>query len=429
METINQQQIDNKKRRSAEAKNRSWKNFFAKAGGTTIASFEKANQNDQQRRVTLGIVVLVVILFTSLVQSIGWTVPFGPIGLIVGPFWFCIFFYFERMLLQQMDNDKAHWLSDTWLRGERELNATKRSIQIRWLIARFVMILVTSFFASEMLQVMIFKPEIMAEIKTRKETEIKRIGDSLDIQRAAVLDMVLEKQNVRDSAQAELTAYINRYDAKISEVSDSINSWNAKLPYEVRGEGGISGKYGDGPVAKSIRETIRMYEGMRDNWLISRDSAQVNSEPAHTLKKCEQDLESERAFAAKALARIDSTQAFEVRKVENRPMLGLAATISVLHDVASRDWTIWVIFAMFILVEIIPMVLKTVSKLDSFIHEEAKERLRVLKASDQEIKRLMTKAKSNGNGDRKKKEDGDDGKVIPLKRNGGKKTPARKKKK
>lgn len=353
------------------------KNFLITCGGTTIHSFEKTQKDDQQKRITFGIIVLVVAAVSGLLASVAWSIPMGPWGLLIGIPWFLIMLLLERAVLQQMDavaaNKRAKELSSNNDSSEKE----GKGVGVGWLLMRAVMILFICYFNSEMIRVIMFKPEIIAEIKLRQNDEVGAIVDSLSYVRADMKARVIEKENAVAEADQELANFVSSYEARISAIDDSLNYWNSKLVHEVKGPGGVSGITGDGPVAEAIRESVRNYEAQKWQLIAQRDSAKVTSVQSNSLRFAQMDLDSSRARTAREITLIDQQEKKLTDEVLARPVNGLSFMLQVLNDLASRSFLIWAVFFMFFFIEAIPVLLKFFSKNDSFIEERALEILQI----------------------------------------------------
>lgn len=354
--------------------------FFAACGGSTIATFKKINSDDKQKRITAGIVVFVIALVSAVLAGIAWSIPMGPGGILVGPFWFAIMLLLERSILQQMDVVSIRKLVKAWLEGNYNSHVEKGGgVGFGWLLLRFTMIFFICYFNSEMIRVIMFKPEITAEIKMRQDAETAAISDSLKHYKDSIANHVSKAENDLGQMQAELATLAQSYEDKISAIGDSINYWNSMLPHEIKGPGGVSGRTGDGSVAKGIREVIANYEKSRNNLILERNAAKTESVAAQSVSVYTDELEKTRKKAKQDLAEVDAAEKALIQKVLDRPVNGLAFMLEVLNDIAGRNPIIWAVFFMFFFIEAIPVLLKFFSKSDSFIYERALEHIELMK--------------------------------------------------
>lgn len=357
--------------------------FFAACGGSTIATLEKSSADDQQKRITAGIVVVIVAAVSAVLASVAWSIPMGPAGYLVGIPWFLIMLFLERSILQQMDVVAYQKLAQQWLEGNFKARAGERSaVGFGWLITRFLMIFFICYFNSEMVRVVMFQPEIIAEIKIRQDAELQSIADSISVIRKDLVAEVSQYETAVEDAQQDLMLLMAEYDAQISAVNDSLTMLNAKLPHEVRGDrSSISGIAGDGPVARSIRESIASFQQQKASLISERNEARVSSAQARNLSFAEGELADAREAAVIVDAELDDIEKALVQKVIDRPVNGLSFMLDVLNDIASRNMIIWAVFFMFFFIEAIPVLLKFFSKTDSFIHYRALEHLDLMKES------------------------------------------------
>lgn len=363
------------------------KKFFVSCGGATLATFSKTNLDDQQKRTRNGMVVFVVATTSAIIASIAWAVPMGTPGYTVGLIWFAVMLGLEVSILQQMDYVAAYNLVQKWMKGDFHSDKDA-SVGVSWLLTRFLMIFFICYFNSEMIRVIMFKPEIVSEIKLRQDKETSAIIDSLHNQKVAVKKQVEKKEDDYQKSNDNLETFITSYDQKISTIDDSLNYWNSKLIYEVKGPGGVSGIVGDGPTAKTIRESIARYGVMKTNLIAERDSAKTQSVASNSVSIADRELKEARVRAKEQLADIDSMQKKLVQQVLDRPVNGLYFMVSVLNDIASRSFLIWAVFFMFFFIEGIPVLLKFFSKNDSFIHQKALEIMKDMKETSEEASKL-----------------------------------------
>lgn len=270
-----------------------------------------------------------------------------------------------------------------WMAGNFDPKAKSR-VGGWWLFFRLLMIFIISYFNSEMVRVIMFRPEIVAEIKLRQDKETSAIIDSLQTQRVEVKKRLEKKEDALQKSNQNLEQLIAAYDEKITTIDDSLNYWNSKLVHEVKGPGGVSGITGDGPVSKAIRETISRYNEMKTALIAERDAAKTGSVASNSVNLSERELKDERDRAKEALAEIDTMQSKLIKQVMDRPVNGLSFMITVLNDIAKRNWLIWAVFGMFIFIESIPVLMKFFSDEDSFIHQRAKEYMQSLEQSIKE---------------------------------------------
>lgn len=345
------------------------------------------------KRINSGLVVVVIATISAFIAGAAWAIPLGPIGWLVGIPWFAVMLLLERSILQQMDAVAASNLAQNWLKGNFETTETKAAISIGWLAIRFTMILFICYFNSEMIRVIMFKPEIVAEIKLRQDAQTAHIVDSMSvIKKQAQTDLKNAQVNLA-GAQDNLNTLIMNYDEQIRSITDSINMLNAKLPYEVKGPGGISGNAGDGPVANSIRESIRAFESQKAQLLADRANATNGSAQATSLTFNKAQLDSAQKRATAELATIEKKEKELVEKIMARPVNGLAFMLEVLNDIAGRNLIIWAVFFLFFFIEGIPVLLKFFSKNDSFVHHRAIEYLELHKGSQERARAVIAAMK------------------------------------
>lgn len=374
--------------------------FFAACGGSTLAAFKKTLPDDKQKRITAGIVVFVVALVSAVLASVAWFIPMGPWGYLVGPFWFMIMLMLERSILQQMDVISVRKVAKAMKEGtfDHEHIEKNSSAGFGWLLLRFVMIFFICYFNSEMIRVIMFKPEITAEIKMRQDSETAAISDSLKHQKDSVANTVIKAEDALGKMQADLATLAQSYEEKITATDDSIKFWSSKLPYEIKGPGGVSGRAGDGSVAKGIRETISRYEALKENLIAERNAAKTESVAAQSVDVYTKELEKARVKAKADLADIDTAEQALIEKVLARPVNGLAFMLEVLNDIAGRNPIIWAVFFMFFFIEAIPVLLKFFSKSDSFVFERAIEHVQLIQNSNEraaDIRKRMQQTSNN----------------------------------
>ncbi len=348
------------------------RSFLAGCSGTTMASFDKTSPDDQQKRVRSGMVVFIIILTSSILASTAWSVPLGAPGYFVGIVWFAIMWGIEVSVLQQMDSVSFHLMAQKMM--ARDYSPEEKNRVGAWyVVLRLALILVICYFNSEMVRVIMFKPEIVAAIKVQQDKETSFIIDSLHNQKVEVKKKIEKKEDEYQKSNQNLEQLIVAYDQKITTIDDSLNYWNSKLVHEVKGPGGVSGITGDGPVSKAIRETINRYGAMKMELIAQRDSAKTQSVASNSVSIAERELKEERVRAKEAIADIDTMEKRLVQQVMDRPVNGLSFMISVLNDIAKRNWLIWAVFGMFFFIEAIPVLMKFFSKNDSFIQQRAIE--------------------------------------------------------
>lgn len=359
--------------------------FFAVCGGSTLHTLYKAKPDDQHKRINAGIVVVCIAAVSAILASIAWSIPMGPLGYIVGPIWFAIMLLLERSILQQMDVVASHKLAKQWLNGTFTIESQGRAhIGIGWLLMRFTMILFICYFNSEMVRIIMFKPEIVSEIKLRQDKETSHIVDSINLVKDSVRQTVVKSSLESKKSEQALTDYVESFNVRISAIDDSVALLQAKLPYEVKGPGGISGNPGDGPVAQSIRETILAFQSQRSELIAQRDSAKTSSVQAQSLRFSRAEADSARVHADSAIAQLSRKEAELKQQVMDRPVNGLAFMLSVLNDISGRNILIWAVFFMFFFIEGIPVLLKFFSPIDSFNHIRALEYLEMIKDSNKQ---------------------------------------------
>lgn len=374
--------------------------FFAACGGSTLATFKKTLPDDKQKRITAGIVVFVVALVSAVLASVAWAIPMGPWGYLVGPFWFMIMLMLERSILQQMDVISFRKVAKALLDGtfNQENIEKNSSAGFGWLMLRFTMIFFICYFNSEMIRVIMFKPEITAEIKMRQDAETAAISDSLKHQKDSVDAQVKKSEDDLGQMQASLADLASSYEDKITAVDDSIKFWSSKLPYEIKGPGGVSGITGEGPVAKGIRETISRYQALKESLISERNAAKTESVAAQSVEVYTEELKKIRQKAKEDLTEINIAEQALIEKVLARPVNGLAFMLEVLNDIAGRNPIIWAVFFMFFFIEAIPVLLKFFSKSDSFVFERAIEHVELIQRSNERAADIRERmAQSNNN--------------------------------
>ena len=369
-----------------------FKNFIVRLSGSTKSTYDQASPDDQQKRFNYGLVVFVIVIVSSFIASIAWAIPMGTAGLIVGLPWFAIMAGIEMLILYQMDTDAVHALVAGWLKsgGNIPANVTKKwYTSLGWLLIRFIMIGGVSYFNSEMIRVLMFKPEIVAEIKIRQNSETAHISDSLSSAKKKVETRIHKKEEALSKADENLTALILQYDQQIKAVEDSINYFNSKLVYEVKGPNGISGITGDGPVAKQIRQTIATYEKRKDQLIADRDLSKSESGQVNSLKLAQKELDSAQSRGKREIAELKLKEKELVEQVMSRPVNGLAFMLEVLNDIAGRNPIIWAVFFLFFFIECIPVLMKFVSKNDSYIHKRAIAHIENVRETTEEARRIV----------------------------------------
>jgi hypothetical protein len=354
-----------------------------------MATFEKTSPDDQQKRINAGIVVVVIAAASAILASIAWSIPMGMPGYLVGIIWFAIMLLLERAILQQMDAVAAGKLVQKYLKGDFKVDTKERGVGVGWLLLRFIMIIFICYFNSEMVRVVMFKPEIVAEIKVRQHAETAKIADSISAVRKSIKRKNFQADSTSTSAEKDLIALIDRYNGQITAISDSIAYLSAKLPHEVKGPGGISGKSGDGPVAKAIRQSIEMFQNQKAALVAERDSAKIGSAQANALAFARKQAVEDKLQTEAEVKELDKREQQLIDQVMDRPVNGLAFMLSVLNDISGRNMLIWAVFFMFFFIEAIPVLLKFFSKIDSFVYLRAMDQLEMMKDHNQRAANIV----------------------------------------
>lgn len=361
--------------------------FFVVSSGTTLASYHKALPDDQQKRRNQGIVVVAVAAISGLLAGLAWSIPMGWPGYFVSIPWFLIMLLLERVVLQEMDTVAAIKLAKEWMKGNFNYEDEKRgSVGIGWLLLRFIMIFFICYFNSEMVRIVLFRPEIVAEIKIRQDAETAKVSEAIKSERDSINGLIASKELAVKDAQKELAFLIEGYDEKINALDDSLNFWNSKYIYEVKGPGGLTGKAGNGPVSEAITRSIDEFEWLRNQTTMQRDSARRYSVQAGNLLFAEDELNFARKRAKEEIAFVEEREKALIKEIMDRPVNGLAFMLSVLNDISGRNIIIWAVFAMFFFFEGIPVLLKFFSKNDSYITERALQYMEKIKDSNEQAK-------------------------------------------
>lgn len=360
--------------------------YFAKCGGNTIPTLLMSAPDDREKRIRMGKVVFLITLVSGLIASVAWSIPMGIKGVVVGLPWFIVMLYLESMILQQMDDKVAQKKYQRWLNGDFSENNSRGTAGIGWLLMRVILVVGISYFNSEMVRILLFKPEIVAEIKLRQDSEAAHIADSLHKQELAIAAKIKQKEDEVTHAQEALGALIVDYRERIAKCDDSIDYWTAMLPREINGSGGLSKQRGDKFVANGIRETITRFQTQKQQLAAEMDKAGSESAEASTIGAFEKVLKDERKRGAYELAQIKKVKKELIQKILDRPANGLSFMLSVLNDISGRSTLIWMVFVIFFLIELIPVMLKFSSKSDSFNDIRAHEFLEREKDSNEKAR-------------------------------------------
>lgn len=367
-----------------------WDKIFIKCSGTILGgNFQKTTIDDQGKRRNTGILVFIIISTSACLASVSWSIPLGWKGIFVGPFWFMIMLFLERILLQQMDTNNYHNTANQWLAGNFDPSTMKSRPAIWIVIMRFVLIFFISYVNSEMVQVLMFKPEIVAETMLRQNKETAHIVDSLSAIRKVVDAKYNEKEKALSAAQANQNNLISNYDQRIAALDDSLTFWNSKYVYEVKGPNGVTGISGDGPVAKSIQKTIDRFTNMKIDLVAERDGAKSESSQMMSITMAQNELEQAKAVRKVEVDKIDKKQAELIKQIIDRPVNGLYYMLSVLSDISGRNPFIWFMFFLFFLIEAIPIIVKAMMKNDSYIYWCAVEYIEMRSATNELAKRAL----------------------------------------
>jgi hypothetical protein len=378
--------------------------FFVLNSGAVLDTYFKAKKSDQQRKFGLGLFVTIVALVSATVSSLAWSVPFGPAGLLVGPGWLCLMLFLERVVLQQIETQSMHAMVNKWLKKHPEL-AEKTSSGFEVFLKKFgliafrlCMIVGISYFSTEMMRVLMFKPEIVREIQFRQNKESQRVADSILLQRKVAQTKFEAKEKSVATAQNTYGSLIADFDTRIAALGDSITAWRTKLPYEVNGEkGGISGQKGDGPHAKAIRETIQGFTDAQTALIEQENAAKTGSAQFNAIGISQKEVDRARTELKDELATLDRRQAELIERIKARPENGLMFMLSVLKDLSTKNPVVVAVFWLFILIESAPVLLKSMAKDDSYIaagaieiFEDLKDSLEISQGIAKKIKIIET---------------------------------------
>ena len=233
------------------------------------------------------------------------------------------------------------------------------------------MIFFISYFNSEMVRVILFKPEIVAEIKSRQDKDVSKIIDSISVLRDSA-------QMRFDQKEFSFSRTKSLLDQKIRDCDDSIAQITSDHVYEVSGRGGITHRAGNGSVAKSMEEASERFKELKASLIRQSSVSKDTSGQVSALGLAQQERNDARILLGQKNAELDSVQEKIVKRYLDRPVNGLSFMLSVLNDLASRDWLIWTVFAMFFFIEAIPVLIKFTSTIDSFIFERANESVEMI---------------------------------------------------
>lgn len=374
-----------------------WTKFLLNCSGTTLrGAFNRTSIDDQQKRKKTGAVVFTIVFASACLAGLSWTIPFGAYGIFVAPFWFFIMLSLERLILQQMDTNASHEIAKQWMNENFGLSNSKSWSwsKFRLVTIRFILIFFISYVNSEMIQVLMFRNEIVSEIMLRQDNETARINDSLSIIRKTVEDKFGAKEKALNTAQGNLADLISNYDTKISAIDDSIQKWTSQHVYEVSGEGGITHKRGDGSVAKTMEKTLNKLTVAKIDLVAEREDAKSNSAQVTLINMAQKELDQAKAEKKTELDKLDKIKEDLVRQLKARPVNGLYFMLTVLSDISGRNPFVWFMFCLLFLIEAIPVIVKSMMKNDSFVFESALEYLEMRAETDERAKRAVAKLMS-----------------------------------
>ncbi len=354
----------------------SFMNLVIFASGSDKQVLASCKASDRSKRLALGYLVLMVAVVSGIVAGQAWSVPLGQVGWVIAPIWCVLILLIDSNFIKQIEERKA----------KAKLDEKSASAGVGFVLFRLIMIFVISYFNSELVRVIMFKPEIVAEIKIRQDNSIQIKFDSIAVLRSTEDALLAAAQEKVNEAENNLFEVVSQYDTELKNARDSSTYYGQLLLREIDGTGGLTKTKGDEDVARAIREQKKNWDETIVRLVEQRKSTADSSAQVSLISMAREERDTVQARHGRKMLALDLVQQKEQDLILSRPVNGLSFMISVLNDIAKRDMIIWAVFGLFLFIESAPVLIKFTSRPDSYTYIIANN----IKDEEEDFKNLRT---------------------------------------
>lgn len=310
------------------------------------------NQPDsvKGKRAGLGMLMLMVAIFSSFVVASAWPSMLGLPGVAGVPtfcLWFMVIWPLERAVIQLLSKDQS---------------PQKRAIAV---ILRLLIVFALSFLNSKTAEMQIFKKEIDEVIVNTKKDKLSKLESAYVLQ----LDSVNKDRRIvqarLDSIRGILGVWISEKEAKIQEQKAGLREREQAWSDEIAGRVG-SHIQGNGEAAKAARQVMTL-----DSIAIVDEEANLEREKAQnpialTVASAENDAKSRQAELDERAKRITRDYKNHKETMEASSFDGFSHRDEALSVIAERSILPWFVFLFFLVMEMLPIFLKLMQGRDSY---------------------------------------------------------------
>lgn len=203
------------------------------------------------------------------------------------------------------------------------------------------------------------------------------------------------------SGKLDIAKEPNTYEDEIRSLEDEINKQYDFLADEIAGRSKRTGKYGDGPVAETIRNKIeylqrqldQLKQGKESNVAMRRAVLEAQWKGMEELSRRNTELIRDKRDQ---IARTQRLMENELKTFEDNTANDFLTRSNVLDELAAKHFNVmkWssLLAGIFILVDVLPVVFKIVTRIDEY--DLKIETDRMVSETEEQIKRnILTRTK------------------------------------
>lgn len=336
--------------------------FFAWYGGADIHLLKKLPRSVQTKRAAFGATMLAVLTATSLIAATVWSDIIGPVfGICTAIVWFWIITTVERAIIKFIDHDNAKNIG--------KVITFKAVALIAIVVAvRILLVYTISSFNARMMEMQVFRPEIMADIASQRQIKTNRLGDSVN---SIVTGFQQEKSALAKNVDLKNAIYQNAIagmQKKIDNLRDSTLNQQNRLSGEIEGLVG-SGLKGYGPAATAKQQALTRDSDMLVQMQASLDASKHTMPEYLALQQAIADKNAGWSNIDAQIAEAQNSHKEKAIELKTMKLDGFNDRFHALERLAADSALMRLFFLLFFTLEALPILLKMIMGKDALTVE------------------------------------------------------------
>jgi hypothetical protein len=362
------------RQRTTMLKPTNWQEWFAAFAGTPMHLYRKAPGNVQTKRWILGASVFTILIISSILAGLAYgsiyAVPIAlgiTVAVCVGLTWFWLIRSIEIPFMVSFDSEWAGVIKNGNPKPNRLGGKMLPAALVRIFISFCISAIVSTF-----ILMLIFRSEIALQIDKKRDASITQSLVDMNARIAPLQGLKDQYQARYDQAKAAYEGLFASERAEIARLKTQVEYWQKQLAGEIAGKVG-SGKEGDGATAKADRKNLEDNQKALAQAQAAYKGYDSSSSQFKALQIALHDRDVNIAPLDIQIAAIRADQVKTAARLGNAKMDGLIDRYNALLDIAKDSPLYWLYYALFLAIEMMPLILKITLGPDAITYAIAME--------------------------------------------------------